>query len=177
MLLRSASVNFLFIACTIALPSKSTEKACRDISAALPGKVSIRGSIPYLSEVHSYWSTALRDVKPACVAFPQSSEDVASAVKALNKYPDVEFAVKSGGHTPNHRHSSVQDGVLMSTKDLSGVTYDHEKQVAYVKPGGEWNDIIGPLDEHGVTLVGGRLGEWLALTLLWSIPILTIMSI
>lgn len=156
---KPAFLSFLLLASAIASPSKSTNKACSDLTTALPKRVSIWASIPYLSEVHSYWSTALRDVKPACVVFPQSGEEVASAVKVLNEYPDVQFAVKSGGHTPNHRHSSIQDGVLISTKDLSGVTYDYDKQLAYIKPGGEWNDVIGPLDEEGVTVVGGRLGE------------------
>jgi FAD/FMN-containing dehydrogenase len=89
---------------------------------------------------------------------PQSAEEVSKVVKILNNYPNVSFAVKSGGHDPNVRHASVQDGVLISTKDLAGVTYDAEKNLAYVKPGGEWNDVIGSLDEQGVAILGGRLG-------------------
>ncbi|SPO03123.1 related to 6-hydroxy-d-nicotine oxidase [Cephalotrichum gorgonifer] len=139
--------------------STSTEAACDEIAAATPERVwSNRLSRTYYSEVNSYWSTTLRDAKPACLVLPQSAEEVAAAVRILNKYPDVQFAVKSGGHTPNERHSSVRDGVLISTRDLSGVTYDEETQIATVRPGGEWNDVIGPLDEQGVTVVGGRLG-------------------
>jgi FAD/FMN-containing dehydrogenase len=108
--------------------------------------------------VNSYWSTALRDAKPACLVLPRSAQQVSAAVKVLNKYPDVQFAVKSGGHTPNERHSSIKDGVLISTRDLAGVAYDKTTQIALVKPGGEWNDVIGPLVEQGVAIVGGRLG-------------------
>lgn len=158
-------VQLLFVAAlgllatsSIAAPSASTIKACHDISIAAPGRVSIRFTIPYTSEVSSYWSTALHDLKPACVVFPKSAQEVSAAVKVLNKYPDVQFAVKSGGHDPNVGHASVQDGVLISTKDLTGVSYDAQKQLAFVKPGGEWNDVIAPLDEQGVTVVGGRLG-------------------
>jgi hypothetical protein len=43
--------------------------------------------------------------------------------------------------------------------DLVGATYDEEENVAYVKPGGEWNDVIGELEKSGVTISGGRLGE------------------
>jgi hypothetical protein len=152
------SVFGLLAASGLAAPSASTKKACDEISAAVPGRVSTRFTIPYTSEISAYWSTALRDLRPACVVLPQSAEEVAAAVKVLNKYHDVQFAVKSGGHDPNVRHASVQDGVLISTKDLTGVTYDAEKQLAFVKPGGEWNDVIGPLDEQGVAIVGGRLG-------------------
>ncbi len=147
------------LAARAAATSSSTTAACREISAVLPDRAwSNHLSPTYYSEVNSYWSTALRDAKPACLVLPRSAEEVATAVKVLNKYPDVQFAVKSGGHTPNVRHSSVSDGVLISTRDLAGVTYDEETQIASVKPGGEWNDVIGPLDEQGVAIVGGRLG-------------------
>ena len=146
-------------ASAIASPSAATKSACKELSSAIPDRVSTKLTLSYFSEVNSYWSTALRDAKPACLVLPQSAEEVAAAVKVLNKYPDVQFAVKSGGHTPNPRHSSIQDGVLISTKDLSGVEYDADKKLAYVKPGGEWNDVIAPLDEQGVAIVGGRLGR------------------
>lgn len=141
-----------------ATPCAATKKACEEIASTLPDRVSTRFTVPYTSEINSYWSTRLRDAKPACLVLPQSAEEVSAVVKVLNKYPSVEFAVKSGGHTPNERHSSVQDGVLISTKDLTGTTYDADKQLAYVKPGGEWNDVLKALDPHGVAVVGGRLG-------------------
>ncbi|KAK7414984.1 hypothetical protein QQX98_006217 [Neonectria punicea] len=80
------------------------------------------------------------------------------AVKVLNKHPDVNVAAKSGGHDPNPGHATVHDGVLISLSEIAGTTYDRSKNVAYVKPGGEWNDVISPLDKEGVTVVGGRLG-------------------
>lgn len=156
--LTSACLAVLLAASATNAASPSTERACAEIAAAAADRVWTQRSTDYRSEVGSYWSTALRDAKPACLVLPQSAEEVSSAVKILNKYPDVEFAVKSGGHTPNERHSSIRDGVLISTRDMTGVTYDDKTQIATVKPGGEWNDVIGPLDEHGVTVVGGRLG-------------------
>jgi FAD/FMN-containing dehydrogenase len=143
---------------TLAAPSASTARACDDLETALPDRVSTFLSLSYITEVNSYWSTALREAKPACLVLPQSADEVAAAVKVLGGYPDVPFAVKSGGHTPNERHSSIKDGVLISTHDLAGVTYDADTQLAHVKPGGEWNDVIGPLVEQGVAVVGGRLG-------------------
>lgn len=148
----------LLAAGTTLAASTPTQQACDEISAALADRVSTKADLDYNSETNSYWSTALRDAKPACLVLPQSAEEVSSAVKVLNKYADVQFAVKSGGHSPNERHSSIQDGVLISTRDMTGVTYDKETGIAQVKPGGEWNDVIGPLDEEGVTVVGGRLG-------------------
>jgi FAD/FMN-containing dehydrogenase len=76
----------------------------------------------------------------------------------LNKYPDVKFAAKSGGHDPNPTHATAGDGVLISLNEMVGATYDADKKVAYVKPGGEWNDVISQLNKDGVAIVGGRLG-------------------
>lgn len=153
-----AAAALLLSSSALAAPSANTKAACKEIEAAIPGKVSYPLSIPYFQETQSYWSTALRDLKPACVVFPQFVEDVSAAVKVLNKYPDVQFAAKSGGHDPNPGHGSVHEGVLITMKKITGATYDKATNLAYVKPGGEWNDVLGALDPHNVTLVGGRLG-------------------
>lgn len=140
-------------------PSAATSQACKDISAAIPGRVSYPQSIPYISETQKYWSSLLREIAPACVVLPTSTEEVSVAVKVLNKYPEVNFAAKSGGHDPNAGHGSVQDGVLIALREITGTTYDKDQNLAYVKPGGEWNDVIGALDPQGVAVVGGRLGR------------------
>ncbi|QPH19710.1 hypothetical protein C2857_005003 [Epichloe festucae Fl1] len=143
----------------LAGPASSTAKvACQDIGLVLPGRVSYPLATAYSQEVYSYWSALLRDIKPACVVLPKSTEQVAAVVRILNKYPEVRFAVKSGGHDPNAGHATVQDGVLISMKKLTGTTYDEGRQLAHVQPGGEWNDVIGTLDPQGVTVAGGRLG-------------------
>lgn len=142
----------------LAAPSASTKSACKEIASAIPDRVKYPLSIPYIAETQSYWSTALRELQPACIVFPESVEEVSVAVKVLNKYPDVNFAAKSGGHDPNPGHGSVHEGVLITMKKITGTTYDKDTNLAYVKPGGEWNDPIGALDKQGVTVVGGRLG-------------------
>lgn len=157
MLLKSLLVSSL-AAGAFAAPSESTTKACNEISKALPKKVSLPYTINFNSESSGYWSTALREIKPACVISAKSAEDVSTAVTILNKYPDVKFAAKSGGHDPNPNHATAGDGVLISLSEMVGATYDAEKKIAYVKPGGEWNDVISQLNKDGVTIAGGRLG-------------------
>jgi hypothetical protein len=66
--------------------------------------------------------------------------------------------VKSGGHDPDPGHASIQDGILLALSQLKGVRNGPAKQLAYVKPGGTWASVVGPLDQAGVTVVGGRLG-------------------
>ncbi|VUC24032.1 unnamed protein product [Clonostachys rosea] len=141
-----------------AAPSSSTNQACEELSTTLADRVSYPLSLSYHSETTAYWSTILRELKPACVVLPESAEEVSKAVTILNKYPDVKFTAKSGGHDPNAGHATAQDGVLISLEKMSGATYDSSTNLASVKPGGEWNDVISSLNEHGVTIVGGRLG-------------------
>jgi len=144
----------------LAIPSDATTKACNEIKKALPGKVVAPGllSVEYLHETQQYWATNLRDVKPACIVQPNSAQDVSIVVKTLNKYPTVRFATRSGGHDPNQGHATIQDGVLITMTDMVGATYDAAEDVAYVRPGGEWNDVIGDLEKSGVAISGGRLG-------------------
>lgn len=141
-----------------ATPSHSTTQACQAIDAALPGQLSYPLELKYVAETQKYWSTALRDLVPACVVLPTSTANVATIVQILNTYPDVDFAVKSGGHDVNPGHGSIQDGILIALRQISGATYDGNTGLAYVKPGGEWNDVIGDLAPYDVTVVGGRLG-------------------
>ncbi|KAJ4245724.1 hypothetical protein NW762_013848 [Fusarium torreyae] len=152
------SIFLLNVALASAAPSAASSKACQDISKAIPGRVSFPLTLDYKTESSEYWSTVLRDIKPACVVTAKSASDVSSAVKVLNKYPDVKFTAKSGGHDPNPGHATVRDGVLISLSELAGTTYDKAKKVAYIKPGGEWNDVAFTLGKEGVAVVGGRLG-------------------
>lgn len=145
----------------LAAPTQATTQACTAIKNALPGKVLTPGllALEYEHETQQYWSTTLRSVDPACIVQPVSAEDVSAVVTILNKYPGVPFATRSGGHDPNVGHATVQDGVLIVMTDLAGATYDATKNLAYVRPGGEWNDVIGDLEPSGVTITGGRLGK------------------
>ncbi|KAK5993524.1 putative FAD-linked oxidoreductase [Cladobotryum mycophilum] len=149
------------IACltgALANPSASTAIACKGISKVIPNRVWYPLSIPYISETNAYWSVALKEIKPACLVLPKSAEDVAAAVRVLNQHPDVLYAVKSGGHDPNPRHSTIQGGVVISMRDLNGVAYDPRTKLAYVKPGGTWYDVISTLEPYGVAILGGRIG-------------------
>ncbi|KAH8728272.1 hypothetical protein GQ44DRAFT_609234 [Phaeosphaeriaceae sp. PMI808] len=143
-----------------AAPTQETIQACTDLTNALPGKVLTPSllAVEYTHETQQYWSTILRSVNPACIVQPVSAEDVSVVVNTLNKYKTVKFATRSGGHDPNLGHATVADGVLITMTDIVGATYDAAKQVAYVKPGGEWNNVIGDLEPSGVTIAGGRLG-------------------
>lgn len=114
-------------------------------------------SLDYTSELHDYWSLACGDLKPACIVYPSSAQEVATIVKELHQTNDF-FAVKSGGHMPNTGFASVQDGVLISTKNLNQVVYHDDDLTADIGPGLSWEDAQKGLDGTGRTIVGGRMG-------------------
>lgn len=139
------------------LADKATADACAAIANVIPGMLHLPGSKPYKTENGNYWSQAMKDTKPACIAMPVTAEGVSSVVNILNKQPTVRFAVKSGGHSPNADFASVQNGVLLSLANMKGALYNAELNLAYVSPGGKWKDVIGDLAPYQRTVVGGRL--------------------
>ncbi|KAE8353856.1 FAD dependent oxidoreductase [Aspergillus coremiiformis] len=114
-------------------------------------------SISYGEVLKDYWSTACGDLRPTCIAAPKSALEMSRIVKELQNV-DTLFAVKSGGHMPNNGFASIQDGLLISTKNLVNVTYNADGQTATIGPGLAWEDAVKGLDGTGRTLVGGRLG-------------------
>lgn len=140
--------------------------AAQELAAALPaGRVCFPGDGAYRAEVRSYWSSALHDLRPACVVFPESAGDVSAAVRLLRRHPGVAFAVKSGGHDPNPGGGASVGGgggVLVSLARMAGAAYVEEDRCALVRPGGRWIRVVEDLEPHGVTVLGGRLGKGLS---------------
>lgn len=59
---------------------------------------------------------------------------------------------------PNNGFASIQDGVLIATKNLNQVVYHPEDQTADIGPGLSWEEAQKGLDGTGRTIVGGRMG-------------------
>ncbi|EEA25210.1 hypothetical protein TMatcc_006569 [Talaromyces marneffei ATCC 18224] len=112
----------------------------------------------YESELQNYWSAACSGLRPACIVFPTSAEDVSKIITTLQGTDDL-FQIKSGGHMPNNGFSSIQGGVLIATKELNNkVVYDAKTQTAKIGPGMTWAAAVNGLNGTGRTVVGGRLG-------------------
>lgn len=59
---------------------------------------------------------------------------------------------------PNNGFASIEDGLLISTKNLDQVFYQPEDQAAVIGPGLSWEEAQAGLAGTGRTVVGGRLG-------------------
>jgi FAD/FMN-containing dehydrogenase len=66
------------------------------------------------------------------------------------------FQVKSGGHTSNPGFSSTE-GIQIYTGRFSQVTYDAASGTATIGTGPIWDDVYQQLQEHNVTVLGGRI--------------------
>ncbi|EFQ32572.1 FAD binding domain-containing protein [Colletotrichum graminicola M1.001] len=137
---------------------QSESATCKQVSASTNIEHHERFGIDYTLEQLDYWSTAAGSLKPGCIFYPKSAEEVSSIVKTLQDN-DEQFAVKSGGHNPNNYYASVKDGPLISTKKLNQVVYDNSTNTVSVGPGNRWEDVHAALDGTGVTVVGGRIGN------------------
>lgn len=142
--------------------STNTTSACTAISLLGIETLTLLTSAldpSFVTAQSHYWSAANADLSPGCAVFPTSTSDVSAIVHALLQYPDVPFAVKSGGHNPNVGWSSVDGGVLITMRKLANTTFNAEEETADVEPGARWGEVIEALEPYGVAVVGGRIGE------------------
>lgn len=138
--------------------TSSTEGAsiCSKLSAVLPGKVFLPGSSKYKSSLESYFFRTARE-SPACIVKPENTEEVEAIVRVLAANPDIKFAIRSGGHTPNPQRSNVDGGVTIDLRSLKCIekVEGHDDLLA-VGPGAQWSDVYDLLENTGRTVVGSR---------------------
>jgi FAD/FMN-containing dehydrogenase len=147
----------------ISTPSHLSTMACEVIAFQNPGletQIAHRdfANPDFETARGHYWSSTQIDLVPACAVFPTSTRDVSRIVKVLNEYPEVGFAVKSGGHNPNTGFSSTKGGVLISFSKWSATEISNDRRTADIQPGARWENVIADLEPYQVAVVGGRIG-------------------
>lgn len=131
---------------------------CSNVESLTSIDIFRRLELSYTQEQTEYWSTACGALKPSCILYPKSSDEVSAIVKILGNSTE-NFAVKSGGHNPNNYWASIDGAPLISTKEINHVILDPSKGTVRVGPGNRWDDVQTELDGTGWTVVGGRLGN------------------
>jgi FAD/FMN-containing dehydrogenase len=126
------------------------------LNDALPGRLSLPGSVEYTSSIDSYFFKTARQ-SPACILKPTSVEDVSVAIKLLATSPDVKIAIRSGGHSPNPNQNNIESGV---TIDLRGLNVLHQSKVREdvleVGGGSDWDSVYEFLENSERSAVGSR---------------------
>ncbi|KAF2751700.1 hypothetical protein M011DRAFT_463212 [Sporormia fimetaria CBS 119925] len=67
-----------------------------------------RLQIEYTAEQLNYWSTGCGALKPSCILYPSTAQEVAAIVQVLDSNEE-RFVSKSGGHNPNEGFASIDD--------------------------------------------------------------------
>jgi len=142
----------LFLPSVFADTCLLVEQKYPDIQVIYPG------AQRYNVTTNDYWSIGCAALKPTCVIYPRSAQQMSTLVKVL-KETDEPYAIKSGGHNPNKWMASVQGGPLISTANLNEVIYNRPSQTIRFGPGQSWETITDALKTYGVTVVGGRIGN------------------
>ncbi|KAK3314358.1 putative 6-hydroxy-D-nicotine oxidase [Apodospora peruviana] len=108
------------------------------------------------SQVDANWSQACWQ-EPGCIIRPGSAQDVSKTLIIINFF-QVQFTVRSGGHSPNPGWSSIdKPGLLLDLSRLDEISVSSDKKIVALGPGRRWGDVIAALDPYGVTVVGGRI--------------------
>jgi FAD/FMN-containing dehydrogenase len=153
MYVRALVASALLAPSALGTASADAVAACQRLYATYPrltvwdplgsyGAETILNADEYSPVVHRYWNTVNTQNHPTCVFFPSTADEVLYAIWQLNKYPDTQFALKSGGHNLNIGMSNTNGGVLISfNKKLSSVTHLAGGESFKVGPGARWGDV------------------------------------
>ncbi|KAF5027020.1 hypothetical protein F66182_895 [Fusarium sp. NRRL 66182] len=94
-----------------------------------------------------------------CIIQPNTTLHVSTTIKIVGGLKS-RFAVRSGGHSPNPRASSIDNaGVLIDLQRLSDVSVSSDKKYATVGAGARWSHVYAVLDEAQTIVIGARLPQ------------------
>lgn len=93
---------------------------------------------------------------PGCVVTPNDAKDLSITMKVLTALK-TKFAVRSGGHIYEPGFSGVdRDGVLIALQNLNQLKLSADTKTLTVGPGNRWDGVYKFVEDHGVSVVGGR---------------------
>ncbi|KAI0128522.1 FAD binding domain-containing protein [Xylariales sp. AK1849] len=132
--------------------------ACSLLKATYPGLTFYPNATEYGYEtVSQYWSATLYE-SPACVFVPQNARQMSFAVVTMT-LTLTKFAVRGGGHMPIPGYNSIDNGVLLSTSNLTALAVAEDNATVSVGAGNRWRDVYSHLTPYGLAAVGGRIGD------------------
>jgi FAD/FMN-containing dehydrogenase len=110
----------------------------------LPGKVLIPSS-PEFDQARAAWNAAV-DQYPAAIIFPETAQDVMTAVSLANVM-HLPVAVQATGHGVI---CAADGAVLTNTSRLQGLKVDSEKGTAWVGGGVKWGRVLAEAQKYGL---------------------------
>ena len=155
-----------------AAPSADTVTVCKYLLQKYPKSLafdplgpyallSVSNAATYTKVNQHYWNAENTNFyRSACAFFPADAEQLADAVKQLNKYSSVPFALKGGGHNPAPGFSATKDGLLISfAPNLANTVRTEDGKHFVVGVGARWGDVYKITGQTNQIVVGGRLAD------------------
>jgi FAD/FMN-containing dehydrogenase len=134
---------------------KLTSAACKTLEVVL-GPESVDTLPVNQSIIQDSWSQTAW-LSPTCVILPDTREDVSIAIKAV-RFFSSRFSVRSGGHSPNPGHSTLNTpGILIDLHRLNQISISNDRKIATLGPGARWGDVYAALDPYDVSVLGARI--------------------
>jgi len=127
-----------------------TAKALLDLAYRLKGKL-LLPSMDTFSSASAIWNMAAP--VPLAIVEAADENDVVETMKLLERFPDLEFTIRSGGH---HilGYSSVANGLVLSLSDVNSISVD-DKGVFTMGPGARVQEVVhATLPQGWGTVVG-----------------------
>lgn len=108
---------------------------------------------PDWDEARLAWNLAA-DQRPAAVAFVESAEDVAKAVRFAAEN-DLRVAGQGTGHGAAALAGSLEGAILIKTERMRGIEVDPDTQTARVEAGVLVAELSAAAQEHGLSSMPG----------------------
>jgi FAD/FMN-containing dehydrogenase len=100
---------------------------------------------------------AMIDRRPALIARPRSSADVAAAI-SFAQAQRLPVAIRGGAHSIAGR-GTCDDGLVIDFADMKDVRVDPAAKVATAQAGARWTDFDRATQAHGLATTGGTVGD------------------
>ncbi|KAI8950403.1 putative oxidoreductase [Xylaria longipes] len=147
-------------------PLKLAAACCTALSVLLPNMTSFPSSPTYESSVSSYFSAQAAALRPDCIISPETTEDVAKAVRLLTR-PSLSlaeshegacpFAIRSGGHGVKPNASNIDRGVTIDLRRLNCIDVSPSRSTVFVGVGNTWDTVYAKLGALNLSVTGGRV--------------------
>ncbi|KAG0128355.1 hypothetical protein HOY82DRAFT_586490 [Tuber indicum] len=135
----------------------ATNIACWIIQIKFAENSCEEGSSSYSTLSTMNWSKTCW-LKPRCIVSPTSAQQVSIVMKIID-FLNVNYSVRSGGHTPNPGYSNTDGGVLIELSKLRTISLSTDGTVASIGPGLRWVEVYDYLAQRNTTVLGGRIPQ------------------
>ncbi|KAG7424939.1 Bifunctional solanapyrone synthase [Fusarium oxysporum f. sp. raphani] len=130
-------------------------KACDTVAKLYPDQVITSPSSAFKYAQLEYWNGPQRNTAPACFFQPTSANQVQAAIKEVTKV-QCPFSIKGSGHSSNFDGSSIEGGFQFDLINIAHHDIISDGRSVKIGPGNRWGPLFSFLEEHGLTVAGGR---------------------